>query len=100
MAMQNVAFSQIEGMGYNNVFSTGNLKKSVISFVEYFYHGRKSDVTTAVIYFQLVIGFAAGAVMSALLQKWLYLRTIWIVPVLLLIVGGYYTYLLYRRSKS
>ncbi|HIY91990.1 YoaK family protein [Companilactobacillus sp. HBUAS56275] len=100
MAMQNVAFSQIEGMGYNNVFSTGNLKKAVISFVEYFYHGRKSDVTTAVIYFQLVIGFAAGAVMSALLQKWLYLRTIWIVPVLLLIVGGYYTYLLYRRSKS
>lgn len=99
MAMQNVAFSQIEGLGYNNVFSTGNLKKSVISFVEYFYHKRQKDITTAIIYFELVLGFASGAVTSAFLQKWLFVRTIWIVPVLLLIIGGYYTYLLYRREN-
>jgi len=99
MAMQNVSFSQIEGLGYNNVFSTGNLKKSVISFVEYFYHGRQTDITSAKIYFELVLGFSSGAVVSALLQRWLFIKTIWLVPVLLIIVGGYYTFLLTARSK-
>jgi len=98
MAMQNVSFSQIEGLGYNNVFSTGNLKKSVISLVEYFYHHRQGDITTAKIYFELVLGFSSGAVVSALLQKWFFIRTIWLVPLLLIIVGGYYTILLYRRN--
>jgi len=98
MAMQNISFSQIEGLGYNNVFSTGNLKKSVIALVEYFYHHRQGDITTAKIYFELVLGFSLGAVVSALLQKWLFLRTIWVVPILLIIVGGYYSILLYNRN--
>lgn len=98
MAMQNVSFDQIEGLGYNNVFSTGNLKKAIISFVEYFYHHRKENITNALIYLGLVLGFSGGAVASAVLQKWFGLRTIWFVPILLIIVGGYYTILLYRRD--
>ena len=98
MAMQNVSFDQIEGLGYNNVFSTGNLKKAIISFVEYFYHHRKENITNALIYLGLVLGFSGGAVASAVLQKWFGLKTIWFVPILLIIVGGYYTILLYRRD--
>lgn len=99
MAMQNISFDQIEGLGYNNVFSTGNLKKAIIAFVEYFYHHRQGDITTAKIYFELVLGFSTGAIISALLQKWLFLRTIWIVPILLIIIGGYYATLVYRREN-
>lgn len=98
MAMQNVSFDQIEGLGYNNVFSTGNLKKAIIAFVEYFYHRRSNNITVSKTYFELVLGFSGGAVVSALLQKWFFLRTIWFVPALLLIVGSYYTILLYRRD--
>lgn len=98
MAMQNVAFDQIEGLGYNNVFSTGNLKKSVIAFVEYFYHHRTKNITIAKTYFELVLGFSSGAIVSALLQKWFFLKTIWFVLILLIIVGTYYTILLYRRD--
>lgn len=98
MAMQNVAFDQIAGLGYNNVFSTGNFKKAIIALVEYFYHHRKSQINSARIYFELVLGFSGGAIVSAILQKWLFLKTIWIVPVLLSIVGGYYAVLLYRRD--
>lgn len=98
MAMQNVSFDQIEGLGYNNVFSTGNLKKAIIAFTEYFYHHRSQNITVAKTYFELVLGFSGGAVVSALLQKWFFLRTIWFVPALLLIVGSYYTILLYRRD--
>ncbi|MFH5812129.1 YoaK family protein [Companilactobacillus sp. FL22-1] len=99
MAMQNISFDQIEGLGYNNVFSTGNLKKAIINFIEYFYHHRQGDITTSKIYFELVLGFSFGAIISALLQKWLFLRTIWIVPILLIIIGGYYTALVYRREN-
>jgi Predicted membrane protein len=98
MAMQNVSFDQIEGLGYNNVFSTGNLKKAIIAFTEYFYHHRSQNITVAKTYFELVLGFSGGAVVSALLQKWFSLRTIWFVPALLVIIGSYYTILLYRRD--
>lgn len=98
MAMQNIAFDQIEGLGYNNVFSTGNLKKAIIALVEYFYHHKTTNLTSARIYFELVLGFSGGAVASALLQKWFFLKTIWFVPLFLIIVGGYYTWLLYRRD--
>lgn len=98
MAMQNVSFDQIEGMGYNNVFSTGNLKKAIIAFSEYFYHKKSNNIVVAKTYFELVLGFSGGAVVSALLQNWFTIRTIWFVPLLLLLVGGYYTWLLYRRD--
>lgn len=98
MAMQNVAFSEIEGRGYNNVFSTGNLKKAIIALVEHFYHHDDKNLESAIIYFELVLGFSLGAIISATLQKIFFLQTIWIVPLLLLLVGGYYTYLLYKRS--
>lgn len=100
MAMQNVAFSHIEGLGYNNVFSTGNFKKAIISLVEYLYHRDDTNLTSAKIYFELVLGFSLGAVVSAELQKWFFLKTIWIVPLLLLLIGGYYAYLIYLREAN
>nr|WP_309600684.1 hypothetical protein [Limosilactobacillus fermentum] len=39
MAMLNLAFDKIEGLGYNNVFSTGNLKKAVTGWCAYFLEG-------------------------------------------------------------
>ena len=32
LAMQNASFSKIQGIGYNNAFTTGNLKKSVVAW--------------------------------------------------------------------
>lgn len=98
MAMQNIAFDQIEGLGYNNVFSTGNLKKAVIAFTEYLYHHQTKNIVTAKTYLELVLGFSMGAIASALLQKWFFLKTIWFVPVLLILIGGYYTVLLHKRD--
>ena len=37
LAVQNASFSKIEGMGYNNAFTTGNLKKSVVAWSAYFF---------------------------------------------------------------
>lgn len=98
MAMQNIQFDQIAGNSYNNVFSTGNLKKSIINLTDYFFSGDKSQLKIGLLYIELVIGFACGAVISALLQSIFKTRTIWITCVLLVLVGGYYMYLLHLRE--
>ncbi len=69
LAIQNASFSKIEGMGYNNAFTTGNLKKSVVAWSAFFFGEDKSKHTATVNYMLLVISFGLGAIVSALLQK-------------------------------
>lgn len=101
MAMQTVSFSKIEGNSYNNVFSTGNLKKSVNSFSDYLFDNKHDleNLKTSMIYIELVLGFAGGAVVSALLQLILGVKAIWIAALLIAVVSIYYAFLLYRRSQ-
>lgn len=100
MAMQTTAFSQIEGNAYNNVFSTGNLKKAINSLTDYLFKKDKTALATGLIYLELVLGFASGAIFSAYLQKILGLSTILITCGLLLLIGGYYTLLLHKRALT
>ncbi|NRO65850.1 hypothetical protein IMAU50079_00566 [Lactobacillus helveticus] len=86
LAIQNASFSKIEGMGYNNAFTTGNLKKSVVAWSAFFFGEDKSQHTAAVNYMLLVISFGIGAIVSAFLQKFLILKTIWIAVILLTII--------------
>lgn len=58
LAVQNASFSKIEGMGYNNVFTTGNLKKSVVAWSAFFFGADKSQHTAAVNYMMITISFA------------------------------------------
>lgn len=99
LAVQNASFSKIEGMGYNNVFTTGNLKKSAVAWSAYFFGADKSQYNAAMNYMFLVIAFALGAIVSALLQKIFYLKTIWIGGLILLVISIVYTILLIRRPK-
>ncbi|GFP08694.1 hypothetical protein LHEJCM1006_08400 [Lactobacillus helveticus] len=73
-------------MGYNNAFTTGNLKKSVVAWSAFFFGEDKSQHTAAVNYMLLVISFGIGAIVSAFLQKFLILKTIWIAVILLLAI--------------
>lgn len=73
-------------MGYNNAFTTGNLKKSVVAWSAFFFGEDKSQHTAAVNYMLLVISFGIGAIVSAFLQKFLILKTIWIDVILLLAI--------------
>lgn len=86
LAIQNASFRKIEGMGYNNAFTTGNLKKSVVAWSAFFFGEDKSQHTAAVNYMLLVISFGIGAIVSAFLQKFLILKTLWIAVILLLAI--------------
>lgn len=99
LAVQNASFSKIEGMGYNNAFTTGNLKKSVVAWSAYFFGEDKSQHNAAVNYMFLVIAFALGAIVSALLQKIFVLKTIWFAVLLLGAINIVYTISLNKRKK-
>lgn len=89
----------VKGMGYNNAFTTGNLKKSVVAWSAYFFGEDKSQHNAAVNYMFLVIAFALGAIVSALLQKIFVLKTIWFAVLLLGAINIVYTISLNKRKK-
>ena len=99
LAIQNASFSKNEGMGDNNAFTTGNLKKSVVAWSAFFFGEDKSKHTAAVNYMMLTIAFAVGAIISALLQKLLVLRTIWIAVIFLTTINLVYIIALRRNKK-
>lgn len=86
-------------MGYNNAFTTGNLKKSVVAWSAFFFGEDKSKHTAAVNYMMLTIAFAVGAIISALLQKLLVLKTIWIAVIFLTTINLVYIIALRRNKK-
>lgn len=86
-------------MGYNNAFTTGNLKKSVVAWSAFFFGEDKSQHTAAVNYMLLVFSFGLGAIVSALLQKIFILKTIWFAVILLATINIIYLIALKKNKK-
>lgn len=76
LAMQNAAFAKIEGFGYSNVFTSSNIKKSVVAWGEYCFHHDQSQRQAAIDYSLIVVSFALWAIVSAQLQPLMRMRTI------------------------
>lgn len=100
LAMQNASFSKIQGLGYSNAFTTGNLKKSVVAWSAYFFGADDQQSTAAVNYMLLVVAFAMGAICSALFQRVLGLRTIWLAILLLGSINVSYAVRLHREKAG
>ena len=92
LALLNTAFSKIEGLGYSSVFTTGNIKKSVVFGTEYIYHHRQQDLKIAVNYFIVVLAFTLGAISSAIIQPFFRMKTIWVAVAIILLTNIFYYY--------
>lgn len=90
LAMQNAAFTKIAGLGYSNAFSSGNLKKSVVAWSEYYFHHDQSQRQPALDYSAIVISFTLGAIVSAQVQPLLHMKTIWVAVLIILITNVTY----------
>lgn len=90
LAMQNAAFTKIAGLGYSNAFSSGNLKKSVVAWSEYYFHHDQSQRQPALDYSAIVISFTLGAIISAQVQPLLHMKTIWVAVLIILITNVTY----------
>ena len=92
VALVNTASSEIEGLGYSSVFTTGNIKKSVVFGTEYIYHHRQQDLKIAVNYFIVVLAFTLGAISSAIIQPFFQMKTIWVAVAIILLTDIFYYY--------
>ena len=99
LALLNTAFSKIEGLGYSSVFTTGNIKKSVVFGTEYIYHHRQQDLKIAVNYFIVVLAFTLGAISSAIIQPFFRSKTIWVAVAIILLTDIFYYYQKVHKSN-
>ena len=90
LAMQNAAFSKIAGLGYSNVFTSGNIKKSVVAWSEYYFHHDQHQRQPAIDYSAIVVSFTLGAIVSAQVQPFLHMKTIWVAVLIILIINVTY----------
>lgn len=100
LAMQSGAFSKIEGLGYSNAFTSGNLKKSVLAWSKFYFDKNIDQKAPAENYSILVGAFMSGAIISALIQKILGIRTLLVAAFLLSIINTFYGYVIFLRHKE
>ena len=92
LALLNTAFSKIEGLSYSSVFTTGNIKKSVVFGTEYLYHHRQQDLKIAINYFIVVLAFTLDAISSAIIQPFFRMKTIWVAVAIIFLTDIFYYY--------
>lgn len=98
IAMQTVAFNKVEGLGYMNTVSTGNLRKAVVAWTRYFVDHDSSQIKAGTNYLLLVVGFICGATVSAILDNFLKVHTIWVAAALLAVINFFYGMMVYHRD--
>lgn len=98
LAMQSAAFSKIEGLGYNSVFTSGSVKKATVAWSEYYFHHDQSQRPIAFNYLAIVLCFTGGAIISAQLLPILRMKTIWIATLFIIITDGSYYLQLFKNK--
>ncbi|MFT8338380.1 YoaK family protein [Schleiferilactobacillus harbinensis] len=84
-ALQMTAFRSMNGLGYANMFSTGNLQKAMNNLYSTLATRNRAAGEKFGRYGGLVLCFVAGALVSSLTGRWLTTRSIWVVAGILVI---------------
>ena len=84
MGLVATAFGEVDGIAYNNSFMTGNLKKTMVAFGTYVRTKKIPYLEEGLFFVALLASFVTGAIASTYLIQFWYLRTIWLVSLILL----------------
>ena len=83
MGLVATAFGEVDGIAYNNSFMTGNLKKTMVVFGTYVRTKKIPYLEEGLFFVALLASFVTGAIASTYLIQFWYLRTIWLVSLIL-----------------
>ena len=83
MGLVATAFGEVDGIAYNNSFMTGNLKKTMVAFGTYVRTKKIPYLEEGLFFVALLASFVTGAIVSTYLIQFWYLRTIWLVSLIL-----------------
>ena len=83
MGLVTTAFGEVSGIAYNNAFMTGNIKRTMLAFGDYFRTKHTPFLREALIFVSLLTSFVLGVVFSAYLTIYYQEKTILGVPVMM-----------------
>ncbi|MBV0915401.1 DUF1275 domain-containing protein [Apilactobacillus sp. HBW1] len=85
-ALQLSTFNTMSGLGYSNMFSTGNLQKTMNNLFLYL-ETKKHEFKTKLLYYGgLVLSFLCGAFEASILSLFFHTKTIWVVGLELIVI--------------
>lgn len=76
MGLVTTAFGEVSGIAYNNAFMTGNIKRTMLAFGDYFRTKHTPFLREALIFVSLLTSFVLGVVFSAYLTIYYQEKTI------------------------
>ena len=83
MGLVTTAFGEVSGIAYNNAFMTGNIKRTMLAFGDYFRTKHTPFLREALIFVSLLSSFVFGVVFSAYLTIYYQEKTILGVPLMM-----------------
>ena len=83
MGLVTTAFGEVSGIAYNNAFMTGNIKRTMLAFGDYFRTKHTPFLREGLIFVSLLTSFVLGVVFSAYLTIFYHEKTILGVPVMM-----------------
>mgnify|MGYP000854976779 FL=1 len=96
MGLVTTAFGEVSGIAYNNAFMTGNIKRTMLAFGDYFRTKHTPFLREALIFVSLLSSFVFGVVFSAYLTIYYQEKTILGVPLMMSI---FYLSMLFGGKK-
>lgn len=83
MGLVTTAFGEVSGIAYNNAFMTGNIKRTMLAFGDYFRTKHTPFLREGLIFISLLSSFVFGVVFSAYLTIYYQEKTILGVPLMM-----------------
>ena len=83
MGLVTTAFGEVSGIAYNNAFMTGNIKRTMLAFGDYFRTKHTPFLREALIFVSLLSSFVFGVVFSAYLTIYYQEKTILGIPLMM-----------------
>ncbi|EGR92370.1 YoaK family protein [Streptococcus oralis] len=83
MGLVTTAFGEVSGIAYNNAFMTGNIKRTMLAFGDYFRTKHTPFLREALIFVSLLSSFVFGVIFSAYLTIYYQEKTILGIPLMM-----------------
>ena len=83
MGLVTTAFGEVSGIAYNNAFMTGNIKRTMLAFGDYFRTKHTPFLREGLIFVSLLSSFVFGVIFSAYLTIYYQEKTILGIPLMM-----------------
>lgn len=100
MGLVTTAFGEVSGIAYNNAFMTGNIKRTMLAFGDYFRTKHTPFLREGLIFVSLLSSFVFGVVFSAYLTIYYQEKTILGIPLMMSIFYFSMLFASWRKKRE